>query len=205
MAEFSVAYAPLKAFEAGWCHVPGDSGGETYNGIARNYFPQWEGWPRVDAEKAHPAFKQGAAAFSRHLAAIPALQTMVAAWFRHEWWDRMRLAEYPQMVADELFEQAVNLGRGGSGKLVQTICNALNWKRGNNGEDLRLFPDLTVDGALGPKSLDAIALVLRHRASAEDFTHACNCMQGWHYMQLAAKSLSRRKFALGWMKRTYES
>ena len=37
MADFLISYAPLKAFEGGWCNVKGDAGGETYAGIARNF------------------------------------------------------------------------------------------------------------------------------------------------------------------------
>ena len=39
MADFATAYAPLAGFEGGWCNVQGDSGGETYAGIARRYWP----------------------------------------------------------------------------------------------------------------------------------------------------------------------
>ena len=38
MADFLISYAPLKEFEGGWCNVRGDAGGETYAGIARNFF-----------------------------------------------------------------------------------------------------------------------------------------------------------------------
>ncbi|MFQ8887738.1 MAG: hypothetical protein ACLR7Z_04635 [Bilophila wadsworthia] len=34
----------------------------------------------------------------------------------------MGLARWPQLVANELFEQAVNLGRGGSGKLLSACA-----------------------------------------------------------------------------------
>ena len=51
MAEFEQAYAPLRGFEGGWCNDVGDAGGETYGGIARNFFPHWQGWPSLMPQK----------------------------------------------------------------------------------------------------------------------------------------------------------
>lgn len=50
MADFATAYAPLAGFEGGWCNVQGDSGGETYAGIARRYWPGWPGWKIIKAQ-----------------------------------------------------------------------------------------------------------------------------------------------------------
>lgn len=202
MAEFLKAYAPVKQWEGGWCDVPGDSGGETYAGIARNFFPKWRGWPLIDAAKAHSSFREGSSAFSRHLSTLPGLADLVTDWYRVEWWERMRLGQFPQIVADELFEQAVNLGRGGSGRYVQRLCNAFNRRRGPRGEE-RIFPDLAEDGCLGPKSLSAMAELLSGRVSAAVFVHALNGLQLAHYVGLGSKNFSKRKFMDGWLTRTY--
>lgn len=199
MADFHTAYGPIKHFEGGWCNVAGDAGGETYAGIARNFFPGWEGWKFIDAAKQHSSFAKGATAFSRHLATLPGLGDLVTDWYRVEWWERMQLIRFPQIVADEMFEQAVNLGRGGSGRYVQRLCNALNWKKG----EAQLFADLKEDGCLGPKSLDAIAALLRGRVTAEVFVHALNGLQLTHYIGLGSKNFHHRKFVDGWITRTY--
>ena len=52
MADFLTAYAPLARYEGGWCNDPADRGGETYAGIARNFFPAWPGWALIDAAAA---------------------------------------------------------------------------------------------------------------------------------------------------------
>lgn len=202
MADFLMAYAPLKEFEGGWCDVPGDAGGETYAGIARNFFPNWRGWPLIDAAKRHSSFREGSSAFSRHLTTLPGLADLVTDWYRVEWWERMRLGQFPQIVADELFEQAVNLGRGGSGRYVQRLCNAFNRRRGPRGEE-RIFPDLAEDGCLGPKSLSAMAALLSGRVSAAVFVHVLNGLQLAHYVGLGSKNFSKRKFMDGWLTRTY--
>lgn len=200
MAEFEQAYGPLKGFEGDWCNVPGDPGEETYGGIARAYFSQWKGWTIIDAAKSHSSFRQGPTAFSRHLASIPGLADLVTEWYRVEWWNRMGLARFPQSVANEIFEQSVNLGRGGAGKYLQRLCNALNYTKAK-GE--RLFTDLVEDGAVGNKTLDALSAILARRYGEADVVHALNCMQGAHYVGLAANNFQRRQFMDGWMKRTY--
>lgn len=201
MAEFLQAYEPVRRWEGGWCDVPGDSGGETYAGIARNFWPGWSGWPLIDAAKKHSSFREGARAFSRHLDALPGLTDLVTDWYRAEWWERMGLARFPQAVADEIFEQSVNLGRAGAGRSLQRLCNALNY---NKRSDERLFPDLAEDGAVGPKTLAALSAVLERRADEAAVVHALNCLQGAHYVGLAAKNFRHRKFMDGWMSRTHD-
>jgi len=198
-ALFEPAYAPLRGFEGGWCHVPGDAGEETYGGIARAFYPQWKGWAIIDAAKSHSSFRQGANAFSRHLAGLPGLADLVTEWFRVEWWNRMGLEQFPQEVANEIFEQSVNLGRGGAGKYLQRMCNALNF---NKFTGQRLFEDLKEDGAVGNKTLSALSILLAKRTSVEAIVHALNCMQGAHYVGLGAKNYSHRQFVDGWMART---
>ncbi|HJA75428.1 MAG TPA: surface-binding protein [Candidatus Desulfovibrio gallistercoris] len=200
MADFLTAYAPLARYEGGWCNDPADRGGETYAGIARNFFPAWPGWAVIDAARAHPSFQQGAAAFSRHLAALPDLSNAVRDWYRTEWWDRLGLGSLPQALANEIFEQAVNLGKGGAGRLLQRVINAFNWDKAHKRP---LFPDLVVDGAIGPRTLDGLALLLRARTNEAALVHALNCMQGAHYINIAAGKSSQRRFTDGWLTRTH--
>lgn len=195
MANFEIAYAPLKRFEGGYDNDPDDRGGETYAGIARNFFPKWAGWRIIDIIKST---NKTTAAINRSCAANAELQDLVAAWYKSEWFDALKLSQLPQDLANEIFEQAVNLGKAGSGKQVQIICNAYN--RNSAGGDL--FPDLVVDGAIGPKTLSALKLILANKATAESLVHALNCMQGAHYLELAARKPSQRKYTVGWMKRT---
>ena len=200
MADFLTAYAPLARYEGGWCNDPADRGGATYAGIARNFFPAWPGWAVIDAARSHPSFQQGAAAFSRHLSVLPDLSDAVRDWYRTEWWDRLGLGSLPQALANEIFEQAVNLGKGGAGRLLQRVINAFNWDKGGKKP---LFPDLVVDGAIGPRTLDGLALLLRARTSEAALVHALNCMQGAHYINLAAGKPSQRRFTDGWLTRTH--
>lgn len=196
MAEFAQAYAPLKQYEGGYSNNAADRGGETYAGIARNFFPKWQGWPIIDRWKKSVGTR--ASVLNRALSAVPELRSLVEEWYKAEWWDRLGLSTLPQALANEIFEQAVNLGKGGAGKKVQTVCNAFNYRSGSP-----LFPDLKVDGAIGPKTLAALRAILADRADEAALVHALNCMQGAHYLELAAKKASQRQFTVGWMRRTH--
>ena len=125
---------------------------------------------------------------------------MVTDFYRTEWWNRMRFDQLPQAVADEIFEQSVNLGRAGAGRYLQRLCKALNYnKRANE----RLFPDLAEDGAVGPKTLAALAVLLEKRASDAAIVHALNGLQAAHYIGLGANNFAHRKFIDGWLSRTH--
>ncbi len=196
MADFEIAYAPLKDFEGGSDTDPDDRGGETYAGIARKFFPSWQGWKIIDKIKRS---NQSKAAINQAAKADHLLRDYVRAWYKTTWFDALGLGELPQPLANEIFEQSVNLGKSGSGKKVQIICNAYNYQPGAK----KLFADLKVDGAIGPKTLAALKIILANKANAESLVHALNCMQGAHYLELAAKKFTQRKYTVGWMKRTH--
>ncbi|MDE7372163.1 MAG: surface-binding protein, partial [Desulfovibrio sp.] len=196
MADFATAYAPLAQYEGGYSNNAADRGGETYAGIARNFFPSWAGWPIVDKWKKAVGTKPSK--LNKVLSTDPELRPLVEGWYKAEWWDRLGLGTLPQALANEIFEQAVNLGKAGAGRKVQTVCNAFNYKGGSP-----LFPDLKVDGAIGPKTLAALRTILESRADEAALVHALNAMQGAHYLELAAKKASQRVFTTGWMKRTH--
>ena len=51
MEDFDLAYEKTKSLEGGWNKVEGDAGGETYLGIARNFWPNLKMWLIVDRYK----------------------------------------------------------------------------------------------------------------------------------------------------------
>ena len=197
MAEFARAYSLVRRYEGGWCHVKGDPGGETYAGIARNFFPAWPGWSIIDSLKDTPFFKAGPNVFSRDLASMPKVRALVEDFYRREWWDKLGLSALPQGVADEIFEQAVNLGKAGAGKQVQRLCNALNANRKGD----PLFSDIAEDGAIGPKTIAALNAVLGVYEWST-IVLALNALQAAHYVDVAARNPEKRRFMRGWLSRT---
>lgn len=195
MADFQKAYVIVSEFEGSYSNDKNDRGGETYCGIARNFFPSWPGWKILDREKN--AAGGNIASMKKRLENTQ-IRALVLEWYKAEWWDRLGLGALEQKLANEIFEQAVNLGKAGCGKKVQIVCNAFNYQKG------ALFADLVLDGAIGPKTLSALQKIISSgKESATGLVHALNCMQGAHYLELAAKKPSQRVFTVGWMKRTH--
>ena len=198
MASFDVALEKLLQKEGGWCNVPGDKGGETYCGISSRSWPAWDGWRIIAKAKIHESYEEGPVAFSKHLAGIPTLYGRVCQFYRTNFWSKACADTMPQALADEMLEQAVNLGVLKAVMFLQKACNALNFRQGQP-----IFKDLAVDGTMGAKTLAALdAVLIGH--SAGDVLHCLNLQQGNHYIALAAANPAQRKFLAGWLKRTTE-
>jgi lysozyme family protein len=85
--------------------VPGDRGGQTYAGIARNFHPQWHGWPFVDRGETPPTI-------------------LVRSFYKTEFWDRMRCDELQPKIAAHLFDFGVNAGIRTAVRLAQVVSGA---------------------------------------------------------------------------------
>lgn len=106
MANFESAYERVIRDEGGYVlhTVPGDRGGQTYAGIARNMHPQWAGWAALDA------------------GSTPSAQ-LVRDFYKTNFWDDIQgdaLAH--QAIAADIFNFYVNTGRPAK-VLAQLVVN----------------------------------------------------------------------------------
>jgi len=95
MADFQPAFEVMIKNEGGYVlhNVPGDRGGMTYAGIARNMQPKWPGWPLIDAGQDVPA-------------------SMVRDFYKRDFWDPVRGDDLQhQAIAQAIFDFHVNAGR----------------------------------------------------------------------------------------------
>jgi lysozyme family protein len=95
MAEFLPAFEAMIRAEGGYVlhTVPGDRGGMTYAGIARNMNPQWPGWALIDSQRDVPA-------------------QMVRDFYRAGYWNPIRGDDIQhQAIAQTIFDFAVNTGK----------------------------------------------------------------------------------------------
>jgi len=132
MASFNISYSITEPLEGGHANIKGDNGKETYCGISRRYYPNWKGWAFIDRMKPikwNTTFKS--------------LNPLVRAFYLKEYWDKLQLSYLHQSLANQLFDFAVNSGKG---RAVKELQNALN----SFGERL------VVDGGLGKMTLAAI-------------------------------------------------
>lgn len=117
MADFKIAYNKTSEFEGGYSNDKTDRGGETWRGIARNFFPRWAGWQIVDEIKKQPNFKI-------MLSENKTLEEMVMDFYKKEFWSKMRGDEiYSQDFANEIYDSCVNMGVATGIKLTQQALN----------------------------------------------------------------------------------
>lgn len=181
MAKFDVALQHLFALEGGWVKHPADPGGETYRGISRRYHPDWPGWRHIDAQDRSPQ----------------QLDALAGDFYRGRYWGVLGPAmdQVADSLGSELLDQAVHTTPGRAVEHLQRALNALN-RQG------KLWPDVSVDGRLGPGTAAAAA-----KAEAEGRTKAVvgtmNVIQGAYLLERVEKTPTKEEFWLGWLRRLY--
>lgn len=94
MADFLPAFEAMIRNEGGYVlhDVPGDRGGMTYAGIARNMNPQWPGWALIDAKQDVPA-------------------SLVRDFYKANYWNPIKGDQLTsQAIAQTIFDFHVNAG-----------------------------------------------------------------------------------------------
>lgn len=186
MAGFEAAYAATMRIEGGYANNPADKGGETYKGISRKNFPQWQGWKIVDLAK-----RTAPNSIDKVLAADKDLQLLVRKFYKANFWDVNRLDEVTsQVIAEELFDTGVNMGTGRAARFLQESLNLLNRNQKN-------YKDIAVDGIVGPQTL---ALTNNHPDKVALYK-MLNLMQGERYLDIMRNAPDQEGFAYGWLDR----
>lgn len=99
MAEFLEAYRLTNINEGGYVNDPTDSGGETYCGISRKNFPNWQGWKIVDGYK--PITKGDTIK-------DVILEGLKKSFYKNNFWDKCKLDfEDNQELANNIYDTAV--------------------------------------------------------------------------------------------------
>jgi len=83
----------------------GDSGGQTYAGIARNPNPHWEGWELIDKGETPP-------------------KEIVRSFYKANFWDKVRGDELPAGIDYLVYDFAVNAGVNRAAKFLQQSVGA---------------------------------------------------------------------------------
>lgn len=107
-----------------------------------------------------------------------------------------KVAKLSGAVADELADTGVNMGTVRASRFLQQALNAMN----RNGKD---YPDLVVDGRLGPTSLKTLKAYLdkrRKQGGEAVLLTALNVLQGAKYIEIAEHDHSQQSFVFGWLK-----
>lgn len=173
--QFDALVGPLLAVEGGYTNNPADAGGETNFGITLSV-----------------ARENG---YAGPMAAIT--RDQAAAIYRAKYWAKPGLyliSPLSQKIAAELLDTGVNMGTGTACIFLQRALNALN----SQGRD---YPDIKVDGGIGPGTAGALKALLAKRGPAGEgvVLKALNCLQGAHYIELAEGRAANETFEFGWL------
>lgn len=116
-----------------------------------------------------------------------------------DYWKKMSLDdfyEYDPMLADKLFDIAINCGVQRCSLWVQRFINVCNNKQ-------RLYPDIAADGIIGPGTMKGFDnyVAKRGRLSVPRFLKAMLCKQGAHYQDISFAREQLETFTYGWLGR----
>lgn len=161
--------------EGGYADHPADAGGATRWGITQAV-------ARADGYRGD-------------MRALP--RGMAAAIYRRRYWTAPgfdRVADVAPRIAAELFDTAVNMGAAVAAGFLQRALNALN--RGASD-----YPDLSLDGQIGARTLAALAAFLARRGSGGEavLLKAMEALQGERYLALAERRPANEAFLYGWL------
>lgn len=97
-------------------------------------------------------------------------------------------------IGEELVECGVNMGPSWPSKFLQRWLNAFN-------QQGKLWPDLAVDGVIGPATANALSVFLKQRGleGTKVMVRALNCLQGTRYLEIAEANPSQERFVYGWL------
>ena len=173
-------------YEGYYANDPDDEGGETVRGIARKKHPDWLGWAEFDRMRE----KLG----SPHAAARDhVVEAMVHAFYRTEYWDKMRAEEMPWKPAMALFDFAVNSG-------VKTAV-----------KKLQMVVGVAADGVVGRNTLAAIREAFPGRwpveLGAPDWDSALIeflARRALYLLAIMFKKPKQRKWAMNWFRRLFK-
>lgn len=168
MADFEHSIGFTLKNEGGYVDNPNDSGGATNFGITIGEYEAYFGSPATAAEiKAMPLF-------------------VAKEIYKAKYWSTMRLDEVvSQGVATAIFDMGVNFGPFVATKMAQEACNKY------------APPTVSVDGVLGPMTIQAINLI-----NPKMFIGTFAGIVKAHYSAIVAANPKDHVFYKGWMARS---
>lgn len=172
---FQRAFREVVGIEGKYSNDPADSGGETMWGITI----------AVARE----------AGYTGPMRSMPLSEAQRI--YRAKFWNLLRLDDVAKVSADaalEVFEQAVNMGLDRAGRNLQRSINVMN----RAGTD---YPDITVDGRVGPGTIRALTELQAKRGAngIKALVRALNTLQGAFYIDLAERREKDERFVAGWL------
>lgn len=106
-----------------------------------------------------------------------------------------RVAMLSPPIAEELADTGVNMGPMTAARFLQRALNVMNLEH-------TVFPDIVVDGEIGPTTLNALGAYLKYREKDGErvLMTALNCLQGARYIEIVEARPASETFVFGWFR-----
>jgi lysozyme family protein len=188
MANFFESYNKTMKVEGGYANSKHDRGGETWRGISRVFWPNWEGWAIIDS------YKPITNTFEKNLALDQKLDVLVKNFYKQNFWDIMCLDQCnSQVIANELFDTGVNCGTKVPAKFLQKTLNRLNRQQ-------TWWKDIAEDGAIGNQTISTLNISLaKHSRMELAIARALNGLQTAYYFDITPENDQNEFNLLGWL------
>lgn len=181
MASFDKAFDLTMGHEGGYANNPKDRGGETYKGIARKYWPKWDGWAILDKITPHTAANINKVAGNN-----TSLQSAIRSFYKKNFWDTINLSGIQdQQLSNNVFDFGVNGGTGRAARFLQISANKVS-----------TCEDVVVDGSIGPKTTTLV-----NTLNAKAVYDAYNVLKKAHYDSEIDNNPSQIVFKNSWYSR----
>lgn len=134
--------------------------------------------------------------YSGDMRAMP--QSIAREIYRRKYWLEpgfAKVALFSPSIAEELTDTGVNMGPATAIRFLQRALNVMNLEH-------TVFPDLVVDGELGPGTLNALGAYLKYRPREGErvLLTALNCLQGARYIEIVEARPTQEAFLYGWLR-----
>ena len=174
---FDSEFDKVVMIEGGYSDHPSDSGGKTMYGITEAV-----------------ARANGFAGEMKDLSLDEAKRI-----YKAQYWDLLNLDEIDALspaVAHEMFDTGVNMGTGRAAMFLQRALSRLN-RRGRD------YPDVAVDGQVGPMSVQALRTFMSVRGKPQEaervVVELLNAQQGARYLEITEAADKNEDFLYSWV------
>ena len=165
--------------EGGYVDHPDDRGGATKYGITQATLASWRGKAVTKLDVKNLTVEEARDIYYKRYVVAPGFDKVLAL---------------SPTIGCELVDAGVLSGPARPVKWLQRVLNAMN----NKGI---LYPDVIVDGQLGPKTIKTLELYLKSRGydATKVMVRALNCLQGEFMIAISESRTANEAFTYGWL------
>lgn len=159
--------------EGGYVDNPDDPGGETKYGITVAV-ARANGWK--DSMKDLP-FEFAMQIYEKHYVTAPNFDSV--------------LAVFPEL-GEQMIDFGITSGPKRAAELLQRLLNVFNMKE-------KIYPDIAVDGQIGPKTISCLTAFLRYRKTGHVLLKSYKAERIHFYISIAESRKDSETFVYGWV------